>query len=70
MMRSVLALVNSRDMTTPADVSQLLGIDIDAAGKYVRRLAGYGLIPKTARGRYSPNTLSGCPFPESVQVKE
>jgi DNA-binding IclR family transcriptional regulator len=43
-MLSVLALVNSRDITTPADVSQLLGIDIDTAGRYLRRLADYRLI--------------------------
>ena len=46
-MTSVLALVNSRDTTTPADVSQLLGIDIDTAGRYLRRLADYGLITRT-----------------------
>jgi RecA-family ATPase len=68
-MTSVLAMVNSRDITTPADVSQLLGIDIDTAGRYLRRLADYGLITRTGRGRFSPNTLSDCPFPESVQVK-
>jgi RecA-family ATPase len=69
-MQSVLALVNSRDITTPADVSQLLGIDIDTAGRYLRRLAKYGLITRTGRGRFSPNTLSDCPFPESAQVKD
>ena len=69
-MESILALVNSRDITTPADVSQLLGIDIDTAGKYLRRLADYGLIERIGRGRFSPNTLSDCPFPESVQVKD
>jgi RecA-family ATPase len=68
-MQSVLALVNSRDTTTPADVSQLLGIDIDTAGRYLRRLADYGLIMRTGRGRYSPNSLSDCPFAESQQVK-
>jgi hypothetical protein len=68
-MQSVLALVNSRDITTPADVSQLLGIDIDTAGRYLRRLADYGLITRIERGRYSPNSLSDCPFAESAQVK-
>jgi RecA-family ATPase len=68
-MKSSLALVNSRDITTPADVSQLLGFDIGTAGKYLRRLADYGLITRTGRGRYSPNLVSDCPFPESPQVK-
>lgn len=69
-MQSVLALVNSRDMTTAADVAQLLGIDIETAGRYLRRLADYGLITRTGRGRYSPNSLSDCPLPESKQVKD
>jgi RecA-family ATPase len=70
-MQSVLALVNSRGITTPADVAQLLGIDIDTAGKYLRRLADdHKLITRTGRGRYSPNSLSDCPFPESAQIKD
>jgi RecA-family ATPase len=70
-MQSVLALVNSRDITTPADVSQLLNIDIDTAGRYLRRLADdHKLITRTERGRYSPNSLSDCPFAESAQVKD
>jgi RecA-family ATPase len=69
-MTSVLALVNSRDITTPGDVSQLLDIDVDTAGRYLRRLAGFGLITRTERGRYSPNSLSDCPFPESPQVND
>jgi predicted transcriptional regulator of viral defense system len=69
-MESVLALVNSRDITTPADVSQLLDIDTDTAGKYLRRLADPGLITRIGRGRYSPNPLSDCPFPESAQVND
>jgi hypothetical protein len=68
-MTSVLALVNSRDITTPADVGQVLDMDVDTAGKYLRRLADYGLIERIGRGRFSPNPLSVCPFPESVQVK-
>jgi RecA-family ATPase len=69
-MQSVLALVNSQDITTPVDVSQLLGIDMDTAGRYLRRLADYGLITRTGRGRFSPKTLSDCPFPGSVQVDD
>jgi RecA-family ATPase len=68
-MTSVLALVNSRDITTPADVAQVLDMDVDTAGKYLRRLAEYGLIERIGRGRFSPNPVSDCPFPESVQVK-
>jgi RecA-family ATPase len=45
-MRSLLALVNSRDIITSADVAQLLDIDTDKAGKYLRRLADYGLITR------------------------
>ena len=67
-MESILVLVNSRGITIPADVSHLLDIDTDTAGKYLRRLADYGLIKRIGRGRYSPNPLSDCPFPESVQV--
>lgn len=63
-MRSVLMLVNSRDFTTPADVSELLGIDIDTAGRYLRRLADYGRITRSGRGRFSPNMLSDCPLPK------
>jgi RecA-family ATPase len=69
-MRSLLALVNSREITTPADVSQLLDFDTDNAGRYLRRLADYGLIMRAGRGRYSPNPLSDCPFPESPQVND
>ncbi|OBK44853.1 AAA family ATPase [Mycobacterium sp. 1081908.1] len=69
-MESILALVNSRDITSPADVSQLLDIDADTAGTYLRRLANYGLIERSGRGRYSPNSLSDCLFPESAQVKD
>jgi RecA-family ATPase len=69
-MESILALVNSRDITTPVDVSQLFDVDTDTAGKYLRRLADYGLIKRIGRGRYSPNPLSECPFPESAQVKD
>ena len=68
-MTSVLALVNSRDTTTPADVAQVLDMDVDTAGKYLRGLADYGLIERIGRGRFSPNPLSDCPFPESVRVK-
>jgi hypothetical protein len=67
-MQSLLALVNSRDITTPADADQPLGIDIDTAGRYLRRLAEYGLIMRTGRGCYSPYPVSDCPFPESTQV--
>jgi hypothetical protein len=67
-MESILVLVNSRDITTPADVSQLLDIDTDTAGKYLRRLADYGLIKRIGRGCYSPNPLSDCPSSESAQV--
>lgn len=69
-MTSVLTLVNSRGITTPADVSQLLDIDTDSAGKYLRRLADYGLIKRIGRGRYSSNPLSDCPFAESAQVAD
>jgi hypothetical protein len=69
-MQSVLALVNSRDIATPVDVSQLLGIDIDTAGRYLRRLVDHGLITRTERGRYSPKSLSDCPIPESAQLKD
>ena len=68
-MTSVLALVNSRDITTPADAVQGLDMDVDTAGKYLRRLADYGLIERIGRGRFSPNSLSDCPFPETAQVK-
>ena len=55
-MQSVHALVNSRDSTSPADVSRLLDLDADTAGKYLRRLADeYGLIVRTGRGRYTSN---------------
>ncbi|GAB1813790.1 AAA family ATPase [Mycobacterium sp. MUNTM1] len=68
-MTSLLALVNSRQTTTPADVSRQLGIDSDTAGKYLRRLADdYGLITRIDRGRYSPKLLSDCPIPVSAQV--
>jgi hypothetical protein len=67
-MQSVLALVNSRGTTVLADVSHLL--DIETAGRYLRHLADYALITRTERGRYSPNSLSDCPFPESAQVKD
>lgn len=70
-MQSVLALVNSRETTVPADVAQLLDIDVGTAGKYLCRLADdHRLITRTGRGRYSPNSLSECPFPESAQVKD
>jgi hypothetical protein len=69
-MQSVLALVNSRDITTPADVCQLLDIGIDTAGKYLRRLADYGLITRSGRGQYSPKSLSECPLSESAQIKD
>lgn len=69
-MTSVLALVDSRDVTTASDVSLLLGIDIDTAGRYLRRLADYGLVTRSGRGQFSPKTLSECPIPESVQVKQ
>jgi hypothetical protein len=55
-MQSVLALVNSRTTTTAVDVSDLLGIEADTAGRYLRRLAEeYGLITRAGRGRYLPN---------------
>jgi len=69
-MTSILALVNSRDVTTPADVSQLLAIDADTAGKYLRRLVDNGLLTRSGRGQFSPKTLSECPIPESSQVKQ
>lgn len=53
-MQDVLALVNSRDTTSPLDVSQELCIDVGTAGRYLRRLAGYGLIARTQRGCYGP----------------
>lgn len=52
-MQSVVTLVNSRQSTTAADVSQVLAMDADTAGRYLRRLADeYGLIARTGRGRY------------------
>jgi RecA-family ATPase len=55
-MQSVLELVNSRTTTTAADVSDLLSIEADTAGRYLRRLADeYGLITRAGRGRYGPN---------------
>jgi hypothetical protein len=34
-MESILALVNSRDITAATDISQLLGIDTDTVGRYL-----------------------------------
>jgi RecA-family ATPase len=55
MMQAVLAVVNSREITTASDVAQELGIDPDTAGRYLRRLAdGYGRIARDGRGLYKP----------------
>jgi len=69
-MRSVLALVNSRDSTVAADIVHLLDMDVDTAGRYLRRLVERGLIARTGHGRYSPKSPSGCPVPESPQVND
>jgi RecA-family ATPase len=69
-MLGVLEVVNSLDITMPADVSELLDIDIDTAGRYLRRLTDSGLITRIERGRYSPKSLSDCPIPESTQLKD
>jgi DNA-binding transcriptional ArsR family regulator len=63
-MIGVLEVVNSLGITIPADVSELLDIDIDTAGRYLRRLTDSGLITRIERGRYSPKSLSACPFVE------
>jgi RecA-family ATPase len=67
-MTSALAVVNSRDITTPAEVAQKLSIDVHTAGRYLRRLAEYGAIAREGRGRFKPNTLSECPVPASAHV--
>jgi RecA-family ATPase len=68
-MTSILALVNSQDITTSADVVETLDVDPDTAGRYLRRLADYGVISRSERGRFSPNKVSECPFTELLQVK-
>jgi len=41
---------------TPAEVAAALGLDNDAAGKYLRRLAAAGRVRKAGRGLYAPHT--------------
>lgn len=54
-MQSVLALVHSRELTGPGDVSEVIGIDPDTAGRYLRRLADtHGLIDRVGRGLFKP----------------
>lgn len=57
-MKRVLEVVISLGVTSPPDVSELLDIDVDTAGRYLRRLTDSGLITRVERGRYSPeNTV-------------
>lgn len=68
-MQRILELVNSRATTTPADVSELLNVNMDTAGRYLRRLVDdHGLIVRLERGCYAPNPMSDCPFPKTSQV--
>jgi RecA-family ATPase len=63
-MKGVLEVVSSLGVTSPPDVSELLDIDVDTAGRYLRRLTDSGLITRVERGRYSPKALSACPIAE------
>ena len=50
----VLAFVNSRPKTTPADVAEEFDIDNKSAGQYLARFAKDGRIDKGVRGVYHP----------------
>jgi hypothetical protein len=39
---------------SPSDVAELVGVDNDTAGRYLRRLADAGRLAKLARGLYQP----------------
>jgi hypothetical protein len=53
--REIIEAVTRRDApVSPADVAGELGMDGDAAGKYLRRLADAGRLGKAGRGLYTP----------------
>lgn len=53
-LREVVAHVNSREATTPKELTEHLGITAQDAAQYLHRAVNYGLIDKAARGTYTP----------------
>jgi AAA domain len=54
----VLAFVNGRTETRPADVAETLGLDPKRAGEALGRLAEAGAIRKVKRGVYAPTSTA------------